>query len=451
MRELLEIGKSGVIAANRAIDTTSHNIANANTEGYSRRRVNFTPLDFQRGGQSIGIGVNADQIQRLRSQILDEQLNQKETELANLKENVNVFEQLQSIFATDGEGDLDALVYKFFESFNQLAEKPEEIAFRENVIYQSDALIFKLQKISEELQQVKEDTLVSTRSDLASISTLLADIASLNLDITRSGAQGKEAGGALDLQTEKMRQLAELVDYEFERSETQSVEIRIEGVIVVRGNEAESVRQEVDPTNDVFRLRLSNGVALDRLSGVVGARIDLYTDVLPGLRDQINRFVEALVTEVNSIHRSGYGLSNATGLDFFDSDGLRMDTIAVNQTLRNDPGLIASSDQTNAPGNNQVAIQISNLANTVAVDGRTFGEYALGIAGNIGSRLSNFQITLNAAQASRDLLYNQQQAIAGVNVDEELANLIKFQNAYQASARVLATASEMYESLLAIV
>lgn len=451
MKDLLNIGKSGVLAANRAINTTSHNIANANTEGYSRQRVDMVPLDYRKNGFSLGIGVNADRIVRLRNEIIDQQIQEKSSQISYFNEQATIYRQLEGILATGSGGDLDSLVYDFFESFDKLAQKPEELSSRENVLYKATNLVEKLKKLNTELEQVKESTVAVAREQTQSISGLLSDIASLNLDIIRGGAQGKPDNNALDVQNQKMRELSDVIEFTSDRQENGDVEIRIGGVIVVSGTKAESIKPEVDLANNVFRFRLSNGVALETANGILGARVEMFQDIIPGIQQNLNTFTKTLVSSVNDIHRTGYGLNNTTGNNFFDPNGQKMSDIAINQALFTNPSNIAASSAANSPGNNTVAVRLANLTNTAVLSGRTFGEYALSLSSDVGSKVNSIETNLSALDASRRLLENEQESIAGVNIDEELANLIKFQNAYQASARVLSTAQDMFDSILAIV
>jgi flagellar hook-associated protein 1 FlgK len=448
VRELFEIGKSGLLSSNKALNVVSHNIANAGTEGYSRQRVDLAPVDFKRGGFSNGIGVSVEQITRLRNDILDTQIQQQETNLGSLNERLFVFSQLESVFSAQAGADLDKMIYNFFDAFNELASQPENRSYRDNIVQLAQNMVAKFKSITSSLDSVKTTVVDGARGQTGEINKLLSEIASLNLNITRGNAQGKPDNFSLDMQTKKLTDLSRLVDFSTARSELGSLELRIGGVVVVRDDRADTISPEIDLGNNVFRLRLSNGVALDRVGGTLGERIDLFKNDLPAIQAQIDAIAKEMASKVNEVHRTGYGLTNSTGINFFNPDSTSASNMSINASILSDPRLIAASGSANAPGNNQIAIKLANLTNADVFNGRSFGQQALFIASSIGTELSQTRTSIETADATKRLLTNQQEAIAGVNVDEELANMIKFQNAYQASARVLTAATEMMNTLL---
>lgn len=451
MKELFEIGKTGLLTSNRSIGVASHNIANANTEGYSRQRVDLSPVDYKKGGWSIGIGVTVDQITRLRSDILTGQIQQQETALGELKEREFIFTQLEGILHNSADGNLDNLVNRFFDAFNTLAAQPENISLREDVVRNANNLVNKFQSVAAGIDQVSTATVQSAKDQTSEINRLLSEIADLNIPITRGGARGRADNFSLDLQDKKLTELSKLVDMTYSRTDTGMAEVKIGGIVVITADKAETIRPEIDLGNNVFRLRLSNGVALERVGGTLGAKIDAYRSIIPGVKEQVDNLAKTIATEVNDVHRSGFGLNGATGTNFFSPDTTGASSIALNQSIISNPRLIATASVVNAPGNNTVAREIANIVNKDLFNGRTVGQFALSIASGIGSELASTRTAMETTEATRNLLFSQQEEISGVNIDEELTNLIKFQTAYQASARVLQTASTMMDTLLGIV
>lgn len=451
MKELLEIGKSGLLTSNRQISVTSHNISNAGTEGYSRQRVDTSPVDFKRGGFSIGIGVEVDQITRLRSEILTGQIQQSETQLGELTEKEFILSQVQGLLNNQSDGNLDNLVYAFFDAFNALSVQPENLSLRDDVIRKANNLTAKFKTITEGLDEIETVAVDGAKNQAAEINSILKEVAALNLSITRGGARGTPDNNSLDLQDRRLTQLSKLVDFSYTRSDTGAVEVKIGGIVVVRDDRFETINPEIDLGNNVFRLRLSNGVALDRVGGTLGTRIDAFKTLIPEIQDQLDTLAATIATETNDLHKTGFGLDDTTGINFFDPSSTSASNFAINASVADDPRLIAASGTQGAHGNAVIARSIADLTNLDAFNGRTFGQYALNIAAGVGADLANTQTSIATTTSSRDLLVNQQEQIAGVNIDEELTNLIKFQTAYQASARVITTASEMMDTLLTLV
>lgn len=451
MRELFNIAKSGLMASERQTAVTANNIANANTPGFSRQRVDTSPIDYKKNNLSIGLGVNVDQVTRLRNEMIDSQIRMKESMIEEFGARSEVLEQIQEIFSTQTGNDLDQVLGKFLNSFSELSSNPEDYNRRQNVIRETQNLTQKFQSMSQQLGSIQEQTAEKASGVVSEINGLLSELADLNHSIRRGNAAGKPDNNSLDVQTQKLEQLAKLVDIDTLKDENGGLEVRIGGIVVIQGDKAVNLRGESDAANQQFRVRLENGTIIKPEGGKLGANIALISDEIPGYQSELDAIANALITEVNSLHTSGFDLNGDAGLNFFDPDATGARNITFNMAVGSDPNKIAASAAPNAPGNTQIADQIFGLRNQKLSDGQTVIEKSITLGSKAGSELNNARIQMDTARSAKNMLFNQQEKISGVNIDEELTDLIKFQNSYQASARVLNSAQQMYDTLLSIV
>jgi flagellar hook-associated protein 1 FlgK len=452
MREIFQIAKRGLFANQKGLDVTGQNVANANTEGYSRQRVNLSPEAFRKGNLQVGLGVKIEDIERLRSDQLDRQIRSKESEIGYLDQRKQILAQLENIFATDTDGDLDIKVNELFDSFSRLTSNPEDESLRSNVIRSSQNLAETFNRLDRNLNQVKERIGDTTETLVTKVNQLLKEIASLDRDITSGEGEGQSSNNkALDLRTRKLNELSELVDTSITIDENKSATVSVGGLVLVQNGQARTLDAEINPSLDINRIRIEGSKVLNNIGGRLGATIESFTEDVGAYSDRLDNLAKTIVEEVNNIHSSGYTLNNTTGIDLFDAGNTTAESISVNSQVSSDPDNVAASSQPNEPGNAEKALALADLRNDDTVfSGQTFSEFAVNIATSIGSELNAAASQLETTSSAQTLLENQQESVAGVNIDEELTNLIQYQNAYQASARVLSTARQMFDSLLTI-
>ena len=141
MTNLFEITRSGLKAAQQSLRVTSNNIANANTEGYSRQRADLNPITNNTPEPiKTGRGVQVTQIQRIRDVLADKQIFAQSNELNSYIEQSDIFRQIESVIITDLGDSLDLTVSNFFNSFLELSNQPQDIALRRNVLKQAESM-----------------------------------------------------------------------------------------------------------------------------------------------------------------------------------------------------------------------------------------------------------------------------------------------------------------------
>ena len=450
MNDIFEIARNGLLAAQQTTSAIANNISNANTPGYSREQAILQPLGYEANGQSYGLGVNVSDIQRMRNNLIDTQIHQKEQELGGLSTKSTIYNQIQSLFSTNSGSDLDANIGDFFNSLSDLSTNPQDITLRDTVISKAQALTNKFHSLSNGLQKTSQQTVKDTSNVVDQVNSLLKDLAVINTSIARSNADGKSDNNSKDLQTQKLDQLSKLVNFTTSEDNNGALEIRIGGMLALSGTHASTIKMEQSQPGNQIKLRLDNGKLLDVNNGQLAADIEIVNKTIPVLSSKLDQLASTMVQQINTIHKSGYGLNDSIQRDFFDPTKTSAATIQIKSDILNDPGNIAASSAAGEPGNGDIATKLVGLRNTPLVDGKTLTEGAVQLISQPGIMLNSVQSEIQTKDSVRQMLTNQQDSIAGVNIDEELSNLIKFQNAYQASAKVLMAGEQMYDSLLKI-
>lgn len=451
MKTLFEISKSGLAAAQRSLGVTSNNIVNANTAGYTRQRVDYSAAGMMAGNQSVGLGVNISTATRLRNDMNDVLTNQKRQNLSSMNYKNEVFERLQAAMTTDSGGDLDTRISELFDMFSELATDPQDLSVRNTLLSEAEQLTAKFRNIDDTITNTSELVQSSAQTTLEEVNTLLKDIYSLNKSILNSSAQGAMDSTSLDLRVQKLQELSELVNFEQTTADNGEIELRIGGVRVLDSEKIEGLRMEVNNTDQQMNIRLHNGKILEVNGGELGGEIEMYSNELPTLRNSLDTIARTIVQEINAIHSGGFGLNDNVSRTFFDPTGITAGTIQVNSIISADASNIAASSVIGEAGNGDLAAQIADIRNQDLIEGRKLVDYTIGVISQPGSKINALTAQIETNEAEIAMLETQQQREAGVNIDEELALMIQYQNSYQASARVLSTAQALYDTLLGVV
>lgn len=440
-----------MLNAERSLSVTSNNIINADTPGYSRRRVENAPVGMQLGSHQVGLGVNITSIKRLRNELTDMQMTQKRQEMGYMYEKMKTFEQLETSMASDSGGDLDMRISRLFDSFSELSNDPQDLSVRNHLLGEASQLIDKLGDISRNLDRTSEISRQNATGTIAQINDLLEDLASLNKAITVSGATGRPDHDSLDLQVQKLEKLSELVDIETMTAENGSLEVRIGGVQILSEDRARIILPDINDIDKKFGLHLENGTNIPASGGKLAASIEMYEERIPDFKNRLDLIAETLVTEINTLHRQGFGLEDDQSRNFFDPNVTSAGTIRIDEAIANNSQHIAASSMDGEAGNGEIAMAIAQLRSEQIIEGRKLLDYSVDLISNPGSNLARLRTAVETHKSEIRMLEVQQEQEAGVNIDEELSLMIRYQNAYQSAARVISSAQQMYDTLISLV
>jgi flagellar hook-associated protein 1 FlgK len=463
---LLNLGARSLQAQQLGLEVAGHNIANVNTPGYTRQRVNLatSPARLTSIG-SIGTGVRALGVQQMRSALLDGQIQGEtsvrgflEAQQAALQQGQAILGQTIDRLASDptgaaanvGQNGLAAGLSGFFAALQNLANHPTSPTERQAVLAQAQDLATKFNQVDSRLVTLNASLNKSLSSDAGKANELIDAVAELNKQIlaAENGAAGS-ANDLRDLRQQKIEELSRLVNVTATEQPSGAVDLAISGATVVTGVEVTDRLEVYDAGGGQMLVRTQTAqTPLTLTGGSMQGTIEARDGALKSLRDDLNGMAAQLITEVNTLHRAGFSLTGSTGADLFT--GTNAGDIGVNAALVTDPTLLQAAGVNGAPGDNQVALALAQLANKAqaGLSNQTFSQrYAQTVAG-FGQAIASVNSGLEDQSLVEAMLVRQRDAVSGVSLDEEMTDIMRFQKAYQASAKVISTVDEMLDTVL---
>ena len=465
----LSMGTRALAAQRQGVEVAGHNLANVNNTAYARQRVAIASTAAQDGfTDPVGTGVEVVEIRQIRDRILDGQVVVEGGVSGSLQAQQDALKLAQSLLgqsidrgnsgaggasAADGVGggqQLAAGLGDFFNAFASLAAQPASIPEREITLRKAVALAAQFPALDKRLSGLGGQLDESLDQDLKSANALLSDIARLNGRITRAeAASGGMANDLRDQRQAKMETLSGLVGFDAVQASDGSVGIVVGGVPLVSGDLREKTLETFTDASGRRMIRASGTTdALSITSGRVHGTLDARDGGLQRLRDGIDDLAASLIAKVNGLHSAGFALDGSTGRDFFL--GTSAADIRVNQALLDDPTTLQAAGGPLARGDNRVALALSRLGNEAipALGGQTLAGAYNRTVGLLGDELSGVNQRLADQKVVFDLLKGQRDSVSGVSIDEEMADLTRFQRGYQASAKLIATIDEMMDTTL---
>jgi flagellar hook-associated protein 1 FlgK len=425
----LSIAVSGLRAQSYAIETTSHNVANAATPGYRRQRVDLRPA-FPRQGAlgTSGAGVVASSVSRATDVLADLRARGAAGQAAMLTTRAELATNAEDVFGEPDRG-IGTALSGVWSSFAALAVAPSDEAARQQVLSSLDAFATRVNEVRTGMDDLGNDALVRLRSEIDAVNQATARIAEINRFAPMPG------GLPADLADERDRLLDSLATSVGATSKIQAdgqVRVTVSGLAIVDGTQATALSVGTVPT-----VTVNHPAGPIVAGGIAGGLVTALTSDLPALRSQLDTFVTGLLTDLNALHATGLTPGGAPGGALLaDGGGL----LGVVPTSTAD---LAAADATGGPQNGKVA---DALAQRRVAQGDVFRSVANAVANTvagIGRAADTARSIADANDAARD-------SVVGVNIDEEMTQLVGQQRAYQAAAKVITTVDEMLQSLLAM-
>ena len=450
----INVAYTGIAAQRQALDVLSQNIAHANDPTYKRQRVVATegyPLaqsqDSGSGVSMVGSGVQTGDVQRIRDAMVESRLQQAESASAQYDFMSNNLSQIESAIGEPSDDGLQADLSAFWASWDQVATSPDSESVRNSLLDTTQTLCSHIQYVYSQISST-EDTLNTTAvNDVNSINSIASQIADINHQLTAIPSGTSQANDLLDSRDGLVQDLSKLVSVSQYGENGGDFVLSLGGRVLVQGTVANQLKTAVGASGNKEIQWSDDGSNAVIQGGELKAVLDLRDNVVPDYLSQMDQFATSLVNTVNSVHATGKTMDGADGGDFFLA-GSTAANIQLDTTIVGKPRLIAASES-GAIGNGNTAAQISALENKAdASTGLTIDGMYRALVGNIGSDVSTAEKQSEASDLSYQQFQTQQQSISGVSLDEEMTNMIKFQQAYNASSRVMTVMDEMLSVLI---
>jgi flagellar hook-associated protein 1 FlgK len=452
---------SAIEAHSRALELAGKNLANVNNAGYARQRVTFGDrgqVVTAQGAESLGL--EALGIEQIRDSLLDRQVLREISLTQSYTAQQSAYQRAQASLgqridratgaesSTSTDTGIGAALDGLFNSFQSLATNPTDHGGRQNLLHSAEILTDRLQLADQRLSQTQADLDSQINTDLASANGLLASIANFNDQIKRF--EINNPGSAVDLRDQRQAALEKLAGYiAFDQSNTSGGQIQISArdttgasIVLVDGPSVEA-SLAFDGTAIT-----AGGTALSLTSGSAPGALSARDGAIKQLRDRLDTLARQLVTSVNTAYQSAGSTAN-----FFNPAGVTAGSIRLAD------GLTATTLQAgdgSAAGDNSIALAIAGLASqkfsTAAgdeIDGSFSGFFASTVS-DLGQSLAGVNARVEEQTGLQEIITRQRDSVSGVSLDEEMADLVKFQRAFQASSRVFQTINELLENVISL-
>jgi flagellar hook-associated protein 1 FlgK len=473
INNLLNIATSGVTMARVAMEVTSENIANVNTPGYSRQKTIFeTAPVTTANGFPLGTGVQLATVQRSHDDLLQLQLVKGNSEYGESETKQTALSQIEPFFNEVTNNGLGQAVENFFNSWQDLSVTPQGSAERQAVLSRTQVLVDTFHQMNTNLN----DSLSSADRTLEGITADITDkaksIASLNEQILQTERLGGNANELRDQRDYLTQELAKKVGVSYSEQSDGTLTVTLPGgEPLVQGNTFATLSTEVDAGTGLNKIMLTppdGGASSDVTAtiggtdnglGEIGGTLQVRDEIVPGYLAKLDEMARQLVTNVNNQHSAGYGL-DGTQNDFFDPSKITSADIALNSSLTTDKIAAAGQDPTvvSGPGDNRSAFALAQLKSTsfsFTVDGNTtsatMSSFYNGFVSSVGIDTQNAGNSTAQSESYLRQLNALRESNSGVSLDEEMANLIKYQRAFEASAKVINTASQMLDTVMGLI
>jgi len=350
----LQIAKEGLFVQQSSVSVTSHNLANVNTEGYSRQQPVISTIDPQLiGGIYFGRGARLTAITKSYDKFLNNSIMLEKNILGQWKAKETHMSRLETVVNESGENGLNARFTEFWNAWHDVADNPTGIAERAVLQRAGQSLANAFQNMYRNLEQVQTDANNSVVNTIASINRLAQEIAGLNAQILGTETQGGNANDLTDARALKLEELSELIDIRMlESSNGQITVLTSFGKPLVADNVSWELAAKVDENrnNNYAVYFVDKSSTLDITDKITGGKLkgilEIRDTLVPSYLERLNTLAATLIAEVNKRHYQGYGLDGSTGNYFFNPVPIITNaakTIAMDTVTASDPKKIAAA------------------------------------------------------------------------------------------------------------
>lgn len=473
----LEIAKTALSVSQQGISLTGHNIANANTVGYTRQRIIQNSIDPSTcltrisnvNKSTIGGGVAIMMIDQIRSDYLDRQYRHENATLGNYNTRAEELDYIETVMNELNSNGLSAAMADFFNSISELSGDPVNDEIRTSVQQNAQKMIESFHHYYNQLVGLQTTYNENMKVTVTDINNLLTSIASYNEQIFSYELSGEQANDLRDKRNLLLDDLSELINIEYHVDADNKLIITCEGAELVNHITPTLLETVTDPAtgfyNIVFAGTATNFSYNDgKLMAYKNLRDGNSTSNIgiPYILSNLNTLARSLAQEFNAIHETGHtkpigGASSLTGVSFFEvpaggyadiTAGSLSLSSEVLASVRNIAASGVAVTSTNS-GNNEIALKLAELSSrTDMVNVGNFEEFLNSLVVKLGIESSTAQTLQSSQQAIVDNLQSRKESISGVSLDEEMVQMMTYQHAYTAAARVLTAMDEALEVLI---
>jgi flagellar hook-associated protein 1 FlgK len=444
LSSVLSTAVQSLVADTGALQITSNNIANANTPGYSRQIPIFqeAPPTID-GSLSVGNGAVLEGYQSVRDELVSNQIQQETSSQGNTNAQVGTMQQIQPTFTTSSV-DIGTEMSAFFTSISSLSTNPTNSAERQGVLAAGNNLVTAFNTTSNVLTTQQNALNTPVSQDVSQINQLTQQIAALNPQIAALQASGQDGGSLQDQQNQLVLALSALTNVSATQTPQGETLTTGNGTALVVGSNNYALQTATGSDGMQHVLDHSGTDITDSLTtGNLGGSIQMRDQTIPGLLSQLDTLANQFGNAMNAAQAKGFDENGVAGANLFTVPATVAGSAGAITMATTDATKVAASSDGTAGSNGNLA-NLTAVQTTALPAGNTPGATYADLVFSVGSLTSNANAESSATAASLLQLNDQLSSVSGVSIDQEATNLITFQTAYQAAARVVTTMQAMF-------
>lgn len=446
---------SALYAQRRALDVTGQNIANANTEGYSRQRIVMSALGGPSSasvyavGDPAGQGVVVSDLTRFHDEYLEARGRAEHASNAYLADKKTIYTSVEQVIGEPSDTGIQSQLSAFWSAWHDVANEPGDAAVRTQLLEKTITLTDSLRNARTGVASLWDSTRQQLTAYVTEVNTAADTVAQLNDSVRRAQQAGLPGNELADQRDVAVMHLVELTGASTRTVDDGSVTVSIEGSSLVSGSHTRHLQivgatRMVDQASDPVGLAwVDTGAGATASAGKLAADLEALGTTLPGIAGQIDNVATTLMNTVNDQHMLGYDLNGDPGGAFFIGTDASDIQVAIT-----DPRLVAAAGPPIPPATSSLdgsnADAMADLAKTAGGADTAYRQFVvdLGVAAQTAYSRAKIQDSITQdVDASRI-------SASGVNLDEEAAAMLMYQRAYQAAAKVMAVIDETLASLI---
>lgn len=450
----IEMAGRALRSFQRALEVSGHNVANVNTRGYSRQVVDFVTTDpttlYFHGRHSLGTGVTIASIGRIRDAYLDERARGAVSDQGRFGTYSSKLIEIEGVSGEPGETGIAHALDKFFDAWSAFGSNPNQVGNRTQVKLAGQTLALRVRRTYSELDTMSKQIQVEAESVVGRINELGERIHALNGQIREATATGAQPADLLDQRDLALEELSSLASVHASTQSDGTVTVSIGKFQLVGGASAFVMPATFDPANQGVA---GSGVAYPIRSGKLAGLLQSMERVAAE-KTQIDTLANNLRTQVNALHETGTNANGTTGIQFFgDVTPPATQTGAIDFDLS--AAILASdaniaSGTSGDAGDGGLALSLAGLRSVpvAGLGARTFAAFYRDGVAELGADAAYLKNALSTTEAILQQVDSQRQAVSGVSLDDEMANMLRFQRSYQAAAKVMTIFDQSTQDLI---
>ncbi len=447
LNSIMSIAGEGLQASQASLNVTANNISNSDTPGYTREVVNLTESQtVQQGGLNLGTGVTMQGFTSVRDQVLQLQINDQMQQAGSSLAQSNALQQLETGFSS--ASGLGTGLTAFFDSVSQLSTNPASSALRQTVMSSASTVVNDFHSAAISISQLQTGLNETVPKSVTEINQLSTQIANLNAQIISAGMSGQAPGALVDQRDRLVSQLSQLTSLQTTHTPNGDTLSTGDGAPLVVGSQAFALTSATGTDGLQHVYQGGTDITSSLTGGSLGGTLQVRDGELPALQTKLDNLASQFTSAINTANQAGFDVTGLAGKPMFTTSGTTGAAASIQLALTSSSQIAASSD--GSAGSSGNLSKLLAVQNTALASGMTPVDAYSDLVYTVGNASAQAQTSNTATNAALSQLQAQQASISGVSVDEETTNMIRYQQSYQAAAKVISTVDSLYQILISM-